>query len=133
MKFTLSTKGFCDIVDITSRVEEAIKKSGVKEGICLISSPGSTVGITTIEYEPRLLEDFKEFIEKIIPSQKKYQHDDSWGETNGFSHLRSSLFPPFLSIPIENKKALLGRWQQVVVIDFDNRPREREIIIKIFG
>lgn len=133
MRFTVSTKGLCDIIDITSRVEEAVKKSGVKEGICLISSPGSTVGITTIEYEPRLLEDFKELMEKIAPSNKSYHHDEAWGEANGFSHLRSALIKPFLSIPVENGKAVLGTWQQVVLVDFDSRPREREVLVKVFG
>jgi len=133
MRFTVSTKGFCDIIDITSRVEEAVRKSGIKEGICIVSSPGSTVGITTIENEPQLLKDFKELMEKLVPSDKKYHHDDVWGEANGFSHLRSSLIKPFLTIPVENGKLVLGTWQQIVFIDFDNRPREREILVKIFG
>jgi len=133
MRFTISTKGFCDIIDITSRVEEVIKKSGTKDGICIISSPGSTIGITTIENEPQLLKDFKELMEKLIPSDKKYHHDAVWGEANGFSHLRSSLIKPFLTVPIENGKLLLGIWQQIVFVDFDCRPREREIIIKIIA
>lgn len=132
MRFTLSTKGFCDIIDITSNVQEAVKKSGVKEGFCLISSPGSTIGITTIENEPQLLKDFKEFLEKLIPSDKRYHHDSVWGEGNGFSHLRSALIKPFLTVPIENGKLVLGTWQQIVFIDFDNRPREREVFVKIF-
>ena len=147
MKFTISTKGLADIIDITSRVTEAVKKSNVREGICLISCPGSTAGITTIEYEPELLKDFKEFLEKIIPSDtralakggdealasstKEYHHDKVWGEKNGFSHIRSSLIRPFLTVPIEDGKLVLGQWQQIVVIDFDNRPREREIIVKV--
>jgi secondary thiamine-phosphate synthase enzyme len=128
MRFTLSTKGFCDIIDITLRVEEAVRKSGVKEGICIISCPGSTIGITTIENEPKLLEDFKELMERLVPSNKKYHHDDVWGEANGFSHLRSSLIKPFLTVPV-----VLGVWEQIVFIDFDNRPREREILVKVFG
>ena len=131
MRFTLSTKGFADIIDITSRVSEAVKKSMVREGICLISSPGSTCGITTIEYEPELLKDFKEFLEKIAPSDKEYHHDKVWGEKNGFSHIRSALIKPFLAVPIEEEKLVLGQWQQIVFIDFDNRPREREIMVKI--
>lgn len=131
MRFTLSTKGFADIIDITSRVSEAVKKSMVREGICLISSPGSTCGITTIEYEPELLKDFKEFLEKIAPSDKEYRHDKVWGEKNGFSHLRSALIKPFLTVPVEDGKLVLGTWQQCVLIDFDNRPREREIIVKV--
>jgi len=133
MRFVVSTKGFCDIVDITSRIQEAIKKAKVKDGFCIVSCPGSTVGITTIEYEPELLKDFKEFVEKLVPSDKRYHHDSVWGEANGFSHLRSSLFKPFLTIPIENGKPILGTWQQVVLINFDNREREREVIVKVFG
>jgi len=131
MRFTLSTKGFTDIIDITSRVSEVVKKSKVREGICLISCPGSTAGITTIEYEPELLKDFKEFLEKIVPSDKEYHHDKVWGEKNGFSHIRSALIKPFLAVPIEEGKLVLGQWQQIVLIDFDNRPREREIKVKV--
>ncbi len=133
MRFTISTKGSNDIIDITSRVTEAVKKSKIRNGICLISCPGSTAGITTIEYEPELLKDFKEFLEKIIPSDKEYRHDKVWGEKNGFSHLRSALIKPFLTLPIENGKLVLGQWQQLILIDFDNRPREREILVKIIG
>jgi secondary thiamine-phosphate synthase enzyme len=133
MRFVVSTKGFCDIVDITSRIQETIKKAKVKDGFCIVSCLGSTAGITTIEYEPELLKDFKEFVEKLVPSDKKYHHDSVWGEANGFSHLRSSLFKPFLTIPIENGKLILGTWQQVVLINFDSREREREVIVKVFG
>ena len=131
--FSLSTKGFCDIVDITEKVQEAVKKSGVKEGFCIVSCAGSTVGITTIENEPELLKDFKELLERLIPSDKEYHHDKVWGEANGFSHLRSALFRPFLTLPIENGKLVLGTWQQVVFLDFDSRPRKREILMKVFG
>ena len=133
MRFIVSTKGLCDIIDITSRIEEAVRKSGIKEGICVVSSPGSTVGITTIENEPQLLKDFKELMEKLVPSDKNYHHDDVWGEANGFSHLRSSLIKPFLTVPVENGKLVLGTWQQIVFVDFDNKPREREILVKVFG
>ena len=131
MRFKISTKGFTDIIDITPQVEKEVEKSKVKDGICLISCPGSTAGITTIEYEPELLEDFKEFLEKIIPSDREYHHDSVWGEKNGFSHIRSSLIKPFLTVPIEDGKLTLGTWQQIAFLDFDNRSREREIIVKI--
>ena len=131
MRFTISTKGFTDVIDITSRVAEIVKKSKVRDGICLISCPGSTAGITTIEYEPELLKDFKEFLEKIAPSDKEYHHDKVWGEKNGFSHIRSALIKPFLAVPIEEGKLVLGQWQQITFIDFDNRPREREIMVKV--
>jgi len=133
MRFKISTKGFCDIIDITSRVEEAVEKSGVEDGICIVSCPGSTIGITTIENEPELLKDFKELMEKLIPSDKRYHHDSVWGEANGFSHLRSSLIKPFLTVPVENGKLVLGTWEQIVFVDFDNRPREREILVKVIG
>lgn len=131
MRFSIKTKGFNDIIDITNQVSQAVVKSKVKEGICLISCPGSTIGITTIEYEPNLLEDFKEFLEKLVPSNRPYLHDQAWGEKNGFSHIRSALIKPFLAVPIEEGKLVLGTWQQIVLIDFDSRPREREIRVKI--
>lgn len=131
MIFKISTKGNNDIVDITSRVEEKVRKAGVKDGLCLISCLGSTCGITTIEYEPNLIEDFKEFLEKLAPADKDYRHNKTWGEKNGQSHLLSALFKPFLTVPIKDGKLLLGTWQQIVFCDFDSRPREREIFVKI--
>lgn len=133
MKFSISTKGFNDVIDITNKVSTIVKSSEEKDGICLISCPGSTCGITTIEYEPNLLKDFKEFLEKLVPTDRDYRHDQTWGEANAYSHIRSALIKPFLTVPIENGKLALGQWQQIVLIDFDSRPREREIIIKIIG
>lgn len=129
-KFTIQTKGNNDIINITSLIEEKVKETKVKEGVCLVSCPGSTCGITTIEYEPNLIEDFKEFLEKLAPSDKDYRHDKTWNEKNGYSHLLSALFKPFLTIPIENGTLALGNWQQIVFCDFDSRPRKREIIIR---
>jgi len=131
MRFLIQTKGFNDIIDITSRVSEIVRKSKTEDGICLISCLGSTAGLTTIENDPNLLEDFKEFLEKLAPSNKSYRHDQTWGDNNGSAHLKSSLIKPFLIIPIEERKLVLGQWQQVVLIDFDNRSRERTIVIKI--
>ncbi len=131
MRFTVSTKGFNDIIDITSMVEEAVKKSKAQDGLCLISSPGSTVGLTTIENDPNLLEDFKEFLEKLVPSNRLYHHDETWGDKNAHSHIRSALIKPFLTIPIENGELVLGQWQSLMLLDFDNRPRNREILVKI--
>ena len=131
MKFSIQTRGFNDIVDITDKVSEILEKSKVKDGFCLISSPGSTVGITTIEYDPNLLEDFKEFLEKIIPSDRAYRHDRTWGDKNAPSHIRSALIKPFLTVPIEDGKLVLGTWQQITFLDFDNRPRDREIFVKV--
>lgn len=133
MRFSLRTKGFTDVIDITNKVSEIVEKSKVKDGLCLISCPGSTAGLTTIEYDPNLLEDFKEFLEKIIPSDRAYRHDETWGDKNTPSHIRSALIKPFLTVPIEDGKLILGQWQQIVLVDFDNRPRERQIIVKIIG
>ncbi len=133
MKFSISTKGFNDIIDITEKISQEVEKSGVKEGLCLVSCPGSTCGFTTIEYESGLVEDLKETLEKIAPMSDDYQHCKRWGDCNGYAHIRSALMRPFITLPIENRKLLLGTWQQVVFIDFDNRPREREISIKIIG
>jgi len=133
MRFSIRTKGFNDIVDITDQVSEMVAKSKIKDGICLISCPGSTCGITTIEYDPNLLEDFKEFLEKVAPSNRSYRHDETWGDKNAYSHIRSALIKPFLTVPIEDGNLVLGQWQNLVLIDFDNRPREREIIIKVIG
>lgn len=133
MRFVLKTRGFNDIIDITDQISDLVKKSKTKEGLCLISCPGSTAGLTTIEADPNLLEDFKEFLEKIVPSDKEYRHDRAWGEKNGFSHIRSALIKPFLVVPVEDGKLLLGTWQQIVLIDFDNRKREREVIVKIIS
>jgi len=131
MRFKISTKGFNDVIDITDRVSEIVRKSKIKDGICLISCPGSTAGLTTIEYDPNLLEDFKEFLEKLVPSNRPYRHDETWGDKNAPSHIRSALIKPFLTIPIEDGKLVLGQWQNIVLVDFNNRPREREIVIKI--
>ena len=131
MTFKISTRGFNDIIDITGQVSRMLKESKVKDGICLISCPGSTAGLTTIEYEPNLVADFKEFLEKLVPSDKPYRHDQTWGEKNAPSHVKSALIKPFLSVPIENGKLVLGTWQQVVLIDFDTRAREREILVKV--
>jgi secondary thiamine-phosphate synthase enzyme len=132
-KFTEKTAGFCDIVDITAKINEHIERAKVRQGLASVFVSGSTAALTTIEYEPGLIEDLKEFVEKWIPSNRRYHHDDHWGDDNGFSHLRASLFGPSISIPIENGRALLGTWQQVILLDFDNRARTREITVQLIG
>src|SRR5574341_2047940 len=132
-KLTEKTQGFCDIIDITAKVQEQVKKEKVQKGLATLFVSGSTAALTTIECEPGLVQDLKELVEKIIPSGKKYHHDDRWGDDNGFSHLRASLFGPSLQIPIEAGRLLLGTWQQIVLVDFDNRPRTREIVLQLIG
>ena len=129
----LETEGICDINDITSKVEESIKKSGITNGLVNIFCPGSTGGITTIEYEPGLQKDLPELMEKIIPSNRSYEHDKTWGDGNGFSHLRSALIGPSLTAPVVSGKLRHGTWQQIVFLDFDNRSRTRELIITVMG
>jgi secondary thiamine-phosphate synthase enzyme len=132
-KFTEKTAGFCDIVDITARITEEIEQAKIRQGLVNVFVSGSTAALTTIEYEPGLVADLKEFVEKLIPSNRRYHHDDRWGDDNGFSHLRASLFGPSVNLPVENGRPLLGTWQQVILLDFDNRPRTREITVQLIG
>ncbi|MBA7610653.1 hypothetical protein ES703_17865 [subsurface metagenome] len=132
-KISLSTKGFCDVHDITPRLREILSESGLREGVLSVILAGSTGGITTIEYEPGLLKDLENVLEKITPSSQRYEHDAAWGDGNGFSHLRSALIGASASIPFSNGKLILGTWQQVVFLDFDNRPRERTLHVQLVG
>jgi len=132
-KIIEKTAGFCDVVDITGKIREEIRSQNFQSGLVSLFVSGSTAAVTTVEYEPGLVADLKEFVEKLIPSDERYHHDERWGDNNGFSHLRASLFGPSLAIPIENGQPLLGTWQQVVLLDFDNRPRTREIVVHIIG
>jgi len=132
-KFSQKTSGFCDIIDITAKVREHIEKEKIKEGLVTVFVSGSTAALTTIEFESGLVQDLKEVVEKLIPSDRRYHHDDRWGDDNGFSHLRAALFGPSLAIPIENGRPVLGTWQQIVLLDFDNRPRAREIMVQLMG
>lgn len=132
-KLTQKTQGFCDIIDITAKIRGVIEKEKVQRGQATLFVSGSTAALTTIENESGLVQDLKEFVEKLIPSDKRYHHDARWGDDNGFSHLRATLFGPSLAVPIENNRLLLGTWQQIVLLDFDNRPRTREIIVQLIG
>ncbi len=129
----LETKGKDDVIDITDEVAEVVVETKVSDGIVTVFVHGSTASVTTLEYEPGLVKDIKEFDEKIAPSSKHYAHDDTWGDANGFSHLRASLIGPSLTVPIENGKMTLGTWQQIVVIDHDNRGRSREVVVQLMG
>jgi secondary thiamine-phosphate synthase enzyme len=132
-KLSQKTAGFCDVIDITEKVRAEIKKENIDRGTVTVFVSGSTAALTTIECESGLVQDLKELAEKLIPSDRRYHHDDRWGDDNGFSHLRASLFGPSLAIPIEHGQPMLGTWQQIVLLDFDNRPRTREIIVQIMG
>jgi secondary thiamine-phosphate synthase enzyme len=130
---SLSTKGFSDIIDITDRVYSVVEHSKIKDGLVTVFCPGSTGSITTIEFESGVLRDLQMAIEKIVPSGIPYEHDRRWGDGNGFSHVRAALMKPSLSIPLIKGKLSLGTWQQIVFIDFDNRRRERNLLVHILG
>jgi secondary thiamine-phosphate synthase enzyme len=130
---SLSTKGFSDIIDMTDHVAGVLERSRIKNGLVTVFCPGSTGSITTIEYESGVLRDLQKAIEKVVPSDIPYEHDRRWGDGNGFSHVRAALMKPGLTIPLIKGKLTLGTWQQIVFIDFDNRKRDRKILVHIIG
>jgi len=131
MKIKISTQGFNDIINITDKVEKVVRESGVKNGLVLVFVPHQTCAITVLENEPGIIQDLKDLLNKIAPLKGNYRHNSALGEGNAAAHLLASFFKPDLTIPIENNQLLLGAWQKVILIDCDNRPRERKIIIKI--
>lgn len=133
LSFDVKTRGNTELLDITDKVDEKISNSGFKEGNALVFVGGSTAGITTIEFEPGLLTDYPAFFEKIIPSGIKYKHDDTWHDGNGHSHIRASLQGSSFTVPFVDSKTLLGTWQQIILIEFDVRHRNRTVIVQIIG
>ena len=132
-EISLDTKGDPDLIDITKEVTGILRKSGLKKGSLTVFVVGSTAAITTFEYEPGLIKDVRELYEKLIPREGAYAHDETWGDANGFSHLRALLQGPSLVIPFVEGELTLGTWQQVVLAEFDNRPRQRRIVVQIIG
>lgn len=128
-----NTKGNCDIVNLSDRLFESFENSELLNGNVTVFSVGSTASISTIEFEPGLKKDLPEILNKLIPSAKKYFHNDTWGDHNGHSHIRSTLFGCSQTIPFSDKVLLLGTWQQVVLIDFDEKPRTRRVIFQFIG
>ena len=133
VSLSLSTSGFSDMKDLTGEVSKKLSEHALKNGIVNLFVPGSTGGLTTIEYESGLVKDFSELMEKIIPSNVSYHHDARWGDGNGFSHVRSSLLGPSLTVPFSEGTLNLGTWQQIVFVDFDNRSRSRTILLQFMG
>ncbi len=129
----IDTHGEGDMVDITDNLARLLQRHRLKQGQMLVFVPGSTAGITTIEYEPGLKKDFSVFMERIIPKNTRYYHEETWNDGNGHSHVRASLLGPSLIIPFGQSRLLLGTWQQVVVVDFDNRPRSRDLVVQFIG
>jgi secondary thiamine-phosphate synthase enzyme len=129
----VNTRGNGDMLDITPQISREIGSSNIDSGLATIFITGSTAGLTTIEYEGGVLSDYKDMWERNVPSTIPYQHDQRWGDGNGYSHVRASLQGPSLVIPFVSKKMMLGTWQQIVIVDFDNRARSREIVLQILG
>jgi len=129
--FRLSTRGHCDVLDITAEVARIVADSGIRTGVVNVSGRGSTLGITTLEFEPGCVSDLQRALEKIAPVNSDYAHNARWGDGNGYSHLRSALMGTAKSFPVSEGQIALGTWQQIVLCDFDERAREREIMVTV--
>ncbi len=130
---SLRTRGFSDVIDITPKAEDVLRRSGIPDGMMTVFCPGSTGAITTIEYESGVIRDLQKAIERLVPDDIAYEHDRRWGDGNGFAHVRAALMKPSLTIPVIGGKLTLGTWQQIVFIDFDNRKRERSLVVQIIA
>jgi secondary thiamine-phosphate synthase enzyme len=130
---TVRSHGENDMIDITPQISEATKATMLQDGIVTIFVSGSTAAVTTIEYEPGLKKDFPNMLARIAPSEIEYEHDNTWHDGNGHSHVRASLIGPSLTVPFNNTGLMLGTWQQIVLLEMDTRPREREIVLQIIG
>ena len=131
--FDIQTRGETDVVDVTPHVEEELRTSGMIEGLVTVFVSGSTAGITTLEFEPGLVKDVRAFFEDIAPQGKRYFHEEAWHDGNGHSHVRSAMLKTSLSVPFVEGRLLLGQWQQIVLVDFDNRPRARRVVTQFVG
>ena len=129
----LETEGHCDVHDITGRLQVEVQASDLRSGQLLVFVPGSTAGVTTVEFEPGLVRDIQEFFQKLIPEGPDYHHHATWGDDNGSSHVRAALLGSSLTIPFHEGHLLIGTWQQVVVVDFDTRPRKRRVVVHLMG
>lgn len=132
-RLRLQSQGNTDIIDITNQVESILAETKFVSGSVTVFITGSTAGITTIEHEPGLLTDFKAAWERIVPENLDYQHNLAWEDGNGHSHVRASLLGASLVVPFSDEKLVLGRWQQIVLVDFDSRPRAREVVVQVTG
>lgn len=133
MRFRVDTKGHCDVIDITEHVASAVATSGVDDGAALVFVAGSTAAITTIEYESGVIEDMTDVLERLAPENAEYKHHRRWGDHNGAAHIKSAILGTDFMVPIEDGRLVLGTWQQIVLIDFDERPRKRDIVVKAFS
>jgi len=129
----LRTSAKDEIVDITHKVQDFVSRSGVKDGLACVFVVGSTAAVTTVEHEPGLVSDMREAMDRLYPKDRDYEHHQRWGDGNGHSHIRASFVGPSLTVPVSNGRLILGTWQQIVFMEFDNKPRSREITVKIVG
>jgi len=129
----VSSKSGTEIINITGSVAEIVRNSKIKSGIVTVFVPGSTASVSTIEFEPNLVKDVKDAYERLVPSDIKYRHKETWGDDNGKSHVRATLTGPGIVIPFQDRELLLGQWQQIVLMDFDVPSRERKVIVQVMG
>jgi secondary thiamine-phosphate synthase enzyme len=132
-EFHLATKGFCDIQNITEAVAGCVRTSDLSNGLVAVFTPSATSAITTLEYESGMLADFADFFERVASQAWEYKHNERWHDGNGFSHVRAALLGPSLCIPFVNRQLILGTWQEIVFLDFDNRPRSRRVMVQVVG
>ncbi|MFQ5873235.1 MAG: secondary thiamine-phosphate synthase enzyme YjbQ [Dehalococcoidia bacterium] len=132
-RLRVESQGRCDIIDLTPRIAQEVSSSGLESGTVTVFVAGSTAGITTIEYEPGLVKDLKEAWERLVSETLDYAHNERWDDDNGHSHIRASLLGPSLTVPFVDNVLTLGTWQQIVLVDFDVRPRSREIVVQLAG
>lgn len=133
ISLTLQSQGNADIQDISETVENAVAQSGLKNGTATVFCPSSTSGVTTIEYESGCLSDFRRLFNEVADPRQAYQHNARWGDGNGHSHVRAALLGPSLTVPFVEGRLTLGTWQQVVFVDFDVRPRQRQLVVQVMG
>lgn len=129
----LSTRGDADVLDITGQVSQAIHDMELENGIVTVFCPSSTSGLTTIEYESGCISDLRRLFDEIVPQERHYAHNARWGDGNGHSHVRAALLKASLTVPFVNRQLTLGTWQQIIYVDFDNRPRRRELVVQVIG
>lgn len=133
-EIAIRTKGDCDVVNITGQVADAVAQSQIKDGVVTVFNVGSTAGITTTEYEPGLVNyDIKAAFEKLAPENARYEHEETWHDNNGHSHVRATMLGPSMSVPFVDGRLTLGTWQQIILVDFDTRPRTRTVVCQIIG
>lgn len=132
-EFHLSTQGFCDVQTITEAVAGCVRTSGLSNGLVAVFTPSATSAITTLEYESGMVADFADFFERVASEAWEYKHNERWHDGNGFSHVRAALLGPSLCVPFVNRQLILGTWQEIVFLDFDNRPRSRRVIVQVVG